>query len=160
MIFYFQEYFIVNQLNICWFMVALCYVTVRQNIVQPGKASDNKLESSLSPHPPLKPGTCHTSHFEPKGKIRLRWSTYKVTSYVNFTQYLGSLRTFLLLFPSIQNRYVKSFVCGRLLQILIRFSFFISDQNPITKWFMWAQFHMSADSDAHIWEIKDWNTHT
>ena len=30
-----------NQLKLCWFVVVLCYVTVRQNIAKPSKAGDN-----------------------------------------------------------------------------------------------------------------------
>ena len=58
---YLQEYFVVHQLILCWFVVALYYVTVTHNVAQYSTTSDNELEKALSPHPPLKPG----AYFKP-----------------------------------------------------------------------------------------------
>ena len=76
-------------------VVGLCYNTVKRNIVQPCETSYNGLEGSSPPHPALKGGV----NFEPvisesKSKIILSQLTYKVTSYVNFTPYLNSIRKF------------------------------------------------------------------
>ena len=95
MMFHLQEYFIIHQLNVYWFMVALCYITVRKNMAWYSTNSDNELESSLASHPPLNLGAYFESViFKPNRKIRLSQSTYKVTRYINFTPYVNSFRTF------------------------------------------------------------------
>ena len=69
-----------NQLKLCWFVVVLSYITMRQNIAQPSEGSGDDPGRSLSPHHSFKPGT----YFEPVifnqiEKLDLVKYTYKVT---------------------------------------------------------------------------------
>ena len=77
-------------------MVVLCYITpfLIQARAESYISGDDDLEK-LSPYPPSKQGAFFEPViFEPKTKIRLGRSTYKVTIYGNFTSSLYSFRIF------------------------------------------------------------------
>ena len=61
----------------------------------PNRGNANKLDNEMSEIEPLKAGELiEPIVFEPKRKIRLSRSTYKVNSYIDFRPYQGSFKKF------------------------------------------------------------------
>ena len=61
----------------------------------PNKGNANELDGEISEIEPLKTGELiEPVVFEPKRKIRLRRSTYKVNSYIDFRPYQESFKKF------------------------------------------------------------------
>ena len=60
----------------------------------PKKENANELDEEMSEIEPLKPGgMIEPIVFEPKRKIRLSRSTYKVNSYIDFRPYQNALKS-------------------------------------------------------------------
>ena len=63
--------------------------------VLPNKGNANEIDDEMSEIEPLKAGELiEPSVFEPKRKIRLSRSTYKVNSYIDFRPYQDSFKKF------------------------------------------------------------------
>ena len=61
----------------------------------PKKENANEFDEEMSEIEPLKArGMVEPIVFEPKRKIRLSWSTYKVNSYIDFRPYQNSFKRF------------------------------------------------------------------
>ena len=60
----------------------------------PKRENANELDEEMSEIEPLKAGGMVEPMVEPKRKIRLSRSTYKVNSYIDFRQYQNSFKRF------------------------------------------------------------------